>query len=167
MALSTVVKNFRDGRIRLKRPAHSLLVPVANGDFQISGLKDRLAEAVAYESRGQIDSLRHTTRIYPTGSFSFKLREFSEVTAGTVIDFLLKTGFFAAATSTAVVPGEVDQLSIEFEVEGTDLGDATDHDFEVTGVHPTSVDISEGDPSSVTVAFTVYGAFTGDIVATQ
>ena len=166
MALSTVIKNFTDGSLVIKDGTGtplSLTVQFENGDFALSGLKANLRETVAYESRGRFKGVRHTTRTYPTGSFSAHFAEFSEDATGTLGDALLKQGTkWAAAVSTSGANAEVYTLDLTFTVEGTAHGDAADATFTLEDCECV-LDYSEGDPSTFSVSFTCYGALTGDI----
>lgn len=167
MALSTVIKNFTDGSLVIKDGTGtplSLTVQFENGDFALSGLKAKLRETVAYESRGRFKGLRHTTRTYPTGSFSAHFAEFSEDATGTLGDAILKQGTkWAAAVSTSGANAEVYTVDLIFMVE------CSNHESGVTDATFTledcecSIDFSEGDPSTFSVSFTCYGALTGDI----
>lgn len=167
MALSNIIKNMRDGTLIIADGTSGtplqINVSFDNGDFSISGLKAKLAETTAYETRGQLRSLRHTTRVYPTGSFSCMMAEFSEATTGTVADAILKNGAFAAAVSTKGPDADVYCVSLSFIVDGTSHGESdstmTLNDCEC------SIDFSEGDPSSFTISYTVYGSITGGLAA--
>ena len=48
--------------------------------------------------------------------------------------------------------------TLVWTVEGTQFGDAADHVLTLNDVRIDSVDVSEGDPNSYTINFTVYGA---------
>ena len=170
MALSNVIKNMRDGTLLIADGTYGTPIQINvsfdNGDFSISGLKAKLAETTAYESRGQLRSLRHTTRVYPTGSFSCMMAEFSEATTGTVADALLKNGAFSAAVSTKGADADVYCVSLSFVCDGTTHGDASDHSFTLNDCE-CSIDFAEGDPNSFTINFTVYGAISGGLAASE
>lgn len=170
MALSDIIKNFTDGRLTLidGTPVTplELLIPFDNGDWSITGLKKVLNESVAYESRGKIKSLRHTVRRYIAFSGTAMYAEFSEAT-GTIADFVFAQTAFSARISTADVPGNVDQMHVKFETEGTDLGDAADGVVTIKGVEVDSFDFAEGDPDQFSVSGTGYLDISGDIVAAE
>ena len=160
-----VTKNLNDGSITLKDGTGTPISVTATfdaGTFTVSGLKRILQETVAYETRGVLNSLRYTSRVYPTGSFTLHLTDFTGAGSGDVVDAIMKAGDFASAVSTR--SGEVYTLDITFTVEGTDHSDGADHDFTLEDCE-CSIDVAEGDPSTITVNFTCYGAVTGDIVA--
>jgi len=160
MAASTVVKNMNDGSMSL---ADGTATPVTHtvdfdvGDIQLSGLAETLQEVVAYESRGVLKSVRHTTRTYPTFSASIMMTDVSDDVDATVIDFLLKQNSFSANAST--IAGGVYCVDITFTVEGTDVGDDEDHTIVLEDVHITLA-IAEGDPNTITLEGTVYGTVT-------
>lgn len=166
MALSTVLKNFTDGSITIKDGTGtplSLTVNFDQGDFSITGLKAKLRETVAYEARGRFKSLRHTTRTYPTFSFTAHAAEFSEDGTGTLADAILRQGtVWTAAVSTRGASAEVYTLDVTLTVEGTSHGDSADGTFTLEDCE-LSVDFAEGDPNTFSVSGTVYGALTGDI----
>jgi len=172
VALSTVVKNMRDGSLTIKDGTGtplSITVQFDTGDFSITGLKAKLAETTAYETRGQLRTVRHTTRIYPTGSFTAYMAEFSENSVGTLADAILKNGtVWSAAISTDAGGANADVylVDLEFTCEGTDYGDSSDHIFGMTKCECV-IDFSENDPNSFSVAFTCYGALTGGLATTE
>jgi len=170
VALSNVIKNFRDGTLIIADGTSGtplqITVSFDQGDFSISGLKAKLAETTAYETRGQLRSVRHTTRIYPTGSFSCMMADFSEASTGTVADAILKTGAFAAAVSTKGADADVYCLSLSFICSGISHGDASDHSFSLNDCE-CSIDFSEGDGNSFTINFTMYGAASGGLSASE
>jgi hypothetical protein len=154
------IKNFVDGLITLSDGTgvpNTFAVPFTNGDFSASGLAQLLREVAAYETRGVLNSLRHTTRRYPSGSFTVQLDQLFNGTADTLIDFVSKTGNAAAYASTST--GDVYTLDVRLFIDGSALGDATDQQIDMTDTHIT-IDIAEGDPSSVTVNYICYGTIT-------
>ena len=165
MASSTVVKNFTDGLITLKDGTGtpiSVDVKYDNGDFSISGLAQKLREVVAYQSRGVLNSVRHTNRSFPTFSFTAKMSEFTSATANSLSDAVRKKGAFTAGISTLGASADVWALDLTLTVEGTTFGDSSDHTFTLGSCQMT-LDFSEGDPSQFSINGTVYGAITGDL----
>lgn len=169
MALSTVIKNFTDGSLTIADGTGTPLeitVQFENGDFSVSGLSPQLREVAAYESRGSFNTLRHTNRTYPSGSFTAKAAEFSEDSVGTLADAILQQGtVWAAALSTLGANADVYTVDLQFTVEGTDFGDAADGALTLEDCYCT-IDFAEGDPNSFTVNFVVYGDISGDISIT-
>lgn len=169
MALSTVVKNMRDGSLVISDGTGtpiSITVQFDQGDFSITGLKAKLAETTAYETRGLLRSVRHTTRVYPTGSFTCMMADFSEATTGTVADAILKNGAFSAAISSDGANADVYKLNLAFTCAGIVHGDAADGTFTMANCECT-ISFSENDPNSFSIDFTVYGAITGDLAASE
>ena len=134
MALSTETKTLNDGALALADGTGSpvtLTVPVSVGDFAISDIRasslvtSSQNEVVAYEARGVLDTVRHTTRIYPSGSFTIHFREFTSATAGVVQDFLTKSNAYSANISTLAAGATADVycVKITLTVDGTTLGD--------------------------------------------
>ena len=163
MALSSVVKNFRNGTIVLKDATGGtpldVTVQYEAGNLSISGLKKRLNETVTYLDRGELGSVRHTNRTFPTISFTAHMTEFSDATNENLLDIIMRTGAFASAVSTLGPSADVYTLTMTLTVEGTDLGDATDHTCIATDVE-WSIDFAEGDPNTFTINGTCYGTVT-------
>ncbi len=170
MAVSNVIKNFRDGSLVISDGTGTpitLTVSFDEGNFTVNNLKSTLAETVAYETRGQLRSVRHTTILLPTGSFSVMFNQFSEATVGTVCDAILKNGAFSSAVSVDGANAEVMKYDLAFTVAGTVHGDASDHTFGATSCELVLDSFSEGDPNTVSVSFTCYGQLTGDLAASR
>lgn len=163
MPLSSVVKNYRDSTIRLDDGTTPTplthTVQYEPGNFTISGLKKKLAETVTYLDRGELGSVRHTSRTFPSGSFSAHFTEMSDGTNNVLRDIIHRQGLFAAAVSTLGASADVYTLKIVVTVEGTDFGDGSDHVLTLNDCE-CSWDFTEGDPTSQTVNFVCYGAIT-------
>lgn len=161
MAASTVIKHLHDGTLTIKDGTGtpvSLAIPFSVGDFTLSGVQQQQNNVVAYETRGDLHSVRHSTRTYPTGSFSVMLADYSDATERTVLDFLRKSGSYSGNIST-LTPTEVYAVDLVWTVEGTDLGDPSDHVATMTDCVCT-LDLAEGEPNTLTVNFTMYGSYT-------
>ena len=162
MTASAVIKHFTDGTITVKDGTGSpvtLTVPFSVGDLALSGLaQDALGRATnAYESRGTLNSLRRGPREYPTVSFSAHMADLSDGTDHTLVDFLRKKNSYSGNTSTTATTGDVYTVDIVLTVEGTDLGDASDHVITMEDVD-CRIDIAEGEPNTFTINGTVYGS---------
>jgi hypothetical protein len=163
MALSTVVKNFTDGSVQLiDNAALTATIQFSDGDFSVDGLAEQLNEVSAYETRGTFNTLRHTTRMYPTFSFSAQVTGFTNSSANLATDTVLRNGAFAAAVSTFGANADVYTLDVKFTMEGTNFGDSADHTFTLEDCRCT-IAFAEGDPNKVTISGTCYGAITGDL----
>jgi len=162
MAVSSVVKNFRDGTILIEDGTGTPLavtVQYEAGDFSISGLNQSNTEATTYLDRGELGSVRKTSRTFPTFSFSAHMTDLSDNTDKLLYDAVNKTGAFASAVSTGGTASDVYLLKVTFTVEGTNFGDSADHVMVLNNCH-LSLDLSEGDPNSFSISGTVYGAIT-------
>ena len=163
MAISAVVKNFRDGTILIEDGTTptpiSVTVQYEAGDFSISGLSESNTEVTTYLDRGDLGSVRKTSRTFPTFSFSAHMTDLSDATNKTLWDAVNKTGAFASATSTLGTSSDVYSLKVTLTVEGTNFGDSADHTLVLTNCHLT-IDFAEGDPNSFTLNGTVYGTLT-------
>lgn len=164
MAVSSVIKNFTDGKVTLTDATGVPIVCEAtfsNGDFGVSGLSDKWNDVTAYESRGVFNVLRYGNRTYPSGSFSVKIAEFTNASTNVITDAIIKNGAWSSAVSTYGT-GLPYLLKLTFTMEGTDFGDSADHSAVFTNCRCT-VDISEGDPNTATVNWVCYGTSTGDL----
>jgi hypothetical protein len=159
------VKNFTDGTLTLTDASGTPISCTArfvNGDLSIDGLKAKLRDTTAYQSRGAITSVRHTTRKFVTGSFTCQLSEFSSASANDVTDACCKTGAFASGVSKLGTSAEVWAIDLTWVMEGTNYGDSGDHTLTI-GSCECEVSLKEGDPNTVSVAFTSYGSISGNL----
>jgi hypothetical protein len=159
---NSIVKNFRDGAIILKDGTGTpiaVTIEFESGDFSISGLSANAnTEVTTYLDRGSLGSVRLTSQQFPTWSFTCHMVEFSDAVTKTVWDAVNKTGTFAAAVST-ITNSDVYGLDCVINIEGTTLGEATDHTLTLVGNRIT-LDFAEGDPNSFTINGTMYGSMT-------
>lgn len=163
MAISSIVKNFRDGTIVINDGTSptplTLTVQFETGDFSISGLNQGNYEITKYLDRGDLGSIRKTNRSFPTGSFTAHMTDLSDGTDRLLWDAVNKTGAWASAVSTLGSTADVFALQIVLSVEGTNFGDSADHVLTLNNCH-CSIDFAEGDPNSFTLNFEVLGAIT-------
>ena len=162
MAISTVVKNFRDGTIVVSDGTGTPLtvtVQFENGDLSISGSNAGQVEHTKYLDRGELGSVRRTSRSFVTGSWTCQMSDLSDNTDRLIWDIVNKTGAFASAVSTLGANADLYTLKIVLTVEGTNFGDATDHVLTMNDCR-CSIDFAEGDPNSFTINFEVLGAIT-------
>ena len=162
MAVSSVVKNFRDGTILIEDGTGTPLavtVQYEAGDFSITGLNQGNIEATTYLDRGDLGSVRKTSRTFPTFSFSAHMTDLSDATDKLLYDAVNKTGAFASAVSTGGTASDVYMLKVTLTIEGTNFGDSADHIMIMNNCH-LAIDFAEGDPNSFTLNGTVYGAIT-------
>ena len=160
MAASTIIKHFTDGTITLKDGTGTpvtLVVPFSTGDFSLGGLTQALRATNVYQARGVLTGLRLGAKAFPTGSFSCQIADYSDASDRTVLDFLRKSNSYSANLSTSETLGDVYTVDVVLTVEGTNLDDAADHVITLEDCD-CSLDLSEGEPNSLSVSFTVYGA---------
>jgi len=161
---SSVVKNMRDGTITIEDSTGtpvSIAVAFEEGNFSLSGLQQDLTEVSAYMDRGSLCSLRKTTQVFPTWSFSCYATHFTSGGSGaiSILEFVKQVGGGASLTSGSAAKGDVMTFQVEIKVEGTDFGDTSDHGIVLTE-NVISVDFSEGDPNTFSVSGTTYGSVT-------
>jgi hypothetical protein len=162
MAYSTVPKMRRDGKITLKDGTGvpvTLEVAYEEGNFTFTPTK---AAQVIIRDRHAITNVRRgDEEPAASGSFSIYLREFTDsAQAGSVLDFVNKTGSYSSNTSTgASGTPQIEEycIDIEYTIEGTDLGDDADHVATITKCI-CDVVYTEGDPSTLAINFVSFGA---------
>jgi len=160
VAASTIIKHFTDGSLTVKDGTGTpvtLAIPFTMGDFSLGGLTQALRATNVYETRGVLVGLRKGAKAFPTGSFSCMVADYSDASDRTLLDFLRKSNSYSANLSTTTALGDVYTVDLVFTVEGTDLGDSADHVLTLEDCD-CSLDLSEGEPNSLSVSFTVYGA---------
>lgn len=165
MAYSTVPKTKRDGVITLEDGTGSpvtLDIAYEDGNFTWSQ-PNKYSELVIMD-RGDIKTVRKQDEQTQSGSFSFHFRQFTDGSeAGSVRDFINKTGFYSANTSTGTTGTPYVEhycIDIKYKAEGTDFGDDADHEVKLSKCVISSFDFAEGDPSAWTLNFTCYGGAT-------
>ena len=162
MAMSTVIKNFRDGTLVFAdNTGAPLTLPIVYeaGDFSIDNLNEGLVETTAYLDRGEFATLRKTNRVFPSFSFTAHMTDLSDATDKLLYDLARKTGAFASAVSTLGANADAMTYKLTFTVEGTNFGDAADHTMVLNDCRIT-LSFSEGDPNSFSVSGIVYGTIT-------
>ena len=162
MAYSTAPKVRRDGKITLKDgttpTAVSLEVAYEEGNFSFDQTK---SDRIVIRDRGTIVSVRKGDDQPITGSFTIYMRQFTSASAGSVLDFINKTGSYSSnvSASSSVATDEY-AINIEFEVDGDAVGDT---DGDTTATFDTCIclaSFSEGDPNQITVSFECYNGIT-------
>jgi hypothetical protein len=160
--ISSVVKNFRDGTITVSDGTTptplAVIVQYEAGDFSITGLTQGNLETTTYLDRGDLGSVRSTSRTFPTFSFTCHMTDLSDGTNKTIWDIVNKSAGSAFASAVSTLTGsDVYALTVVLAVEGTNFGDATDHTLTLSNCR-LSIDFSEGDPNSFSLNGTVYGS---------
>jgi hypothetical protein len=157
MAISSVVKNFRDGTLTIEDGTGTpldVVVQYEAGDFSLSGLTAGQKEVTTYADRGDLCSVRHTSQTYPSLSFSAHLSDLSDASEETLPDILLKQGSKSSAVSTLGANADVYTVKLTWSI--AEPGAAA-HTVVLDDVY-CSLDMSEGDPSSFSISGTVYGS---------
>ena len=164
MAYSTVPKMRRDGKITLKDGTGTpvtLEVAYEEGNFTFTPTK---AAQVIIRDRHAITNVRRgDEEPSASGSFSIYLREFTDsAQAGSVLDFVNKTGSYASNVSTGASGSpQIEEycINIEYTVEGLALNDDADHTATLTKCI-CDVVYTEGDPSTLAINFVTFGTVT-------
>lgn len=164
MAESTVVKNFRDGTIVLKDGTGTPVtytVSVEEGNLKLGGMNvtSKSYEKSVYQDRGEVSSVRKTMRKFPTVAFDIMLRDVSDASSGTFLDFVLKQNAYSANVSTLGANMEY-TITATLTIEGTDHGDSADHTIVMADILVQDVGVEEGDPNKVTFSGMVLGTIT-------
>ena len=162
MAYSTAPKVRRDGKITLKDGTTptpiSLVVDYEEGNFSFEQTK---ADRTIIRDRGTIKSVRKGDDQPLTGSFTIYMRQFTSASAGSVLDFINKTGSYSAnVSSSSTVSTDEYAVNIEFEVDGDAVGD---DDGDTTATFDTCIctaSFAEGDPNTITVSFECFNGIT-------
>ena len=162
MAYSTAPKVRRDGKITLKDGTTptpvSLVVAYEEGNFSFDQTK---SDRIVIRDRGTIGSVRKGDDQPITGSFTIYMRQFTSASAGSVLDFINKTGSYSAnVSSDSTVSTDEYAINIEFEVDGDAVGD---DDGDTTATFDTCIctaSLAEGDPNQITVNFECYNGVT-------
>ena len=164
MAYPTSVKVRRDGQIVLKDGTGTpvtLTVAYEEGNLSLDNLANSDAQTIVRD-RNIIVSVRKSDEEPITGSFSFFFRAFSSSDPGSVRDFITGENAYSANVSTGAsgVPFvEHFTCTLEFKVEGSDLGDSSDHVATLEKCLCT-LSMAEGDPNTWTLNFTAFGGIT-------
>lgn len=156
MAESTVVAVPRDGTITITNgDATSYVVSYENGDMSMNLDK---AERIVIYDRASIVGLRAGNDPVPSISFSVHLREFTNATSDTLLDFVYKTGNSSAATSTGGTGFEQFLVTVVFQANMSGLsGSNTKVTFEKVLL---TAAVSEGNPDTIAMTGEVYGTIT-------
>jgi len=153
------VTNFRDGVLILRDGAGvTLEVPLEMGDVAIGGLSADMTEVAVYQSRGRTKAVRRTNDVQPTLAFSAMLGRLSSSKTATtvpakpaVMDFILRRNAYATNIRSSSICGDVYTLDAKWQLTTPDGVEYV----ELRAVAFT-VDLSEGDPNSISLSGTVY-----------
>jgi hypothetical protein len=155
MAYSTAPKVRRDGVIKLRDGTTptpvSLTVDYEEGNFSFEQTK---SDRTIIRDRGTIKSVRKGDDQPLTGSFTIYMRQFTSSSAGSVLDFINKTGSYSSnvSASSAVSTDEY-AINIIFEVDGDAVGDSDGDTLATFDTCICTASFAEGDPNTITVSF--------------
>lgn len=155
MAYSTAPKVRRDGVIKLRDGTTptpiSLTVDYEEGNFSFEQTK---SDRTIIRDRGTIKSVRRGDDQPITGSFTIFMRQFTSSSAGSVLDFINKTGSYSSnvSASSAVSTDEY-AINIIFEVDGDAVGDSDGDTLATFDTCICTASFAEGDPNTITISF--------------
>lgn len=138
--------------------ASDLELEYDNGDFTAGPFSANMKERVELKRRGQTVCIQDGDDIDPEGSFTCMLLHASDAKSAKA--FALASGAFSTNTSTRGI-GKRYAFHVRWEVEGTDFGEAADSYMQLDDCEAT-VNISEGSPNTVTIAFKCFGKVDDD-----
>lgn len=155
MAYSTAPKVRRDGVIKLRDGTTptpvSLTVDYEEGNFSFEQTK---SDRTIIRDRGTIKSVRRGDDQPITGSFTIFMRQFTSSSAGSVLDFINKTGSYSGnVSSSSAVSTDEYAINIIFEVDGDAVGDSDGDTLATFDTCICTASFAEGDPNTITVSF--------------
>ena len=155
MSYSTAPKVRRDGVIKLRDGTTptpvSLTVDYEEGNFSFEQTK---ADRTIIRDRGTIKSVRKGDDQPITGSFTIYMRQFTSSSAGSVLDFINKTGSYSSNVSaSSTVSTDEYSINIVFEVDGDAVGDSDGDTLATFDTCICTASFAEGDPNTITVSF--------------
>ena len=146
------ITNFRDGTLYLIDGAGTTLtVPLDAGDISITGMNGDMAERTVYRTRGRMRTVRKTNDLEAQIAFSAMLNRLSSVTKDSVLDFVRFKGKYEHNTRTTGICGDVKTVHAKWVISTPD-GDEYAYVPDVA----FDFDISEGDPSQISMTGTCY-----------
>lgn len=173
MPTGSVVKHSTDCTIVVSDGAALTYEPsLFDGSATISNFARKQRDVAIYEVRGQLKGVRHTSRVLPTFTLTIQAANFGgsvdvdgATETATPAEVFNRAGTWSAATSTLPVNlggSDVFCVDIEFRLEGTALGEASDHTVTAHSVRGVVSPVIS-DPATYQVECTVYEGFTGDV----
>jgi hypothetical protein len=134
----------------------------------IDGLTGRVLNAIVkVQRRGKHYHTASGERVYPTVTIEFLHDGWKGVTAvpGTPLEFATFQGLYSANVSTAGGgTRSVKAIDIDIIAEDTDYGGSADHTLSLADcVLETHGLLTDGDPATYSMTFSVTGAISGDL----
>lgn len=173
MATGSVVKQAHDCTVVITDGAAlSYTGSLFDGNITISNMQRKQREVATYEVRGELKAVRHTGRVYPTFTLTFQAANYTgsvdvdgSSEDASPSDVFNRLGTWASATSTLPVNkggGDVFCLDVEVRLEGTDLGEGSDHTITAHSVHGVP-QLVVAEPATWQIECTVYEGLDGDL----
>jgi hypothetical protein len=161
MAISTIVKNKRDGTLTISDNggSNSCVVAYEAGDFSLTVPGPTVENYLDRGAFGSTPSLRYGDDQPMTFTFTAQLRDLSDGSYITLESILLNSGYFASTwVSTLGATGEVKTVTMQWDIEGTNHGDSTDHRIVCNFCFITG-SLGEGGPNTVSVQGTSWDLY--------
>ena len=155
MAVTNVVKTYRDGTIQIAAGADSLNVSLDVGDFSFEEPK---AARTVIRDRGAIAGLRKADDEVGSCSFTVHFREFTDAASSNIYDFIYHRASASGYTSVGTAGFEQFLVDIVYTSNATAMAGGT-HTATLNKVLLTA-SFSEGQPDSISVTGEVYGTYT-------
>ena len=176
MPQGKTIKNSRNGSLIARDGAGNTVVLVDDsGEFTLAGLRPSLLETSTLRSRGEIVGYVGGDEQEPTVELTTWMRNFTgtirDSACGTVVANLLDVIHRRGACSSWVTTGDpckvpADQFCFDliWRIEGTDLGDPSDHEVELLACYATEASIVNAlGGNQITASLQVRGGIDGDI----
>lgn len=160
MAESVITKNMRDGTITLKVGANTYEIKYEEGTLQLAipgpNVAQYLDRGRMADTVGGVPSIRYNEDQPMTGSFSAYLRDISDASYVTAVEFLTKTGQYASLWGSSLgASAEVKTVDLYWDIAGTIHGDASSHQVVLPYTYLSGA-VAEGSPNKTTINFTSY-----------
>ncbi|MEQ1565389.1 MAG: hypothetical protein ABMA64_07105 [Myxococcota bacterium] len=171
MAISDFVKSNVHGSFTLydgSGSPNSLTAAYDLGDVAVSGLSGPyLNDVLDFTRRGRIISSAYGERRFPEISFSAYLTGEGAASPGSLQAFLMRAVPYNANVSV-LGSGRVYAVRFVLNIEGTDVGDATDWSTTFNNCVPVDTKFGEGnDGDKFSFTLSVKGSVTGSLTASQ
>jgi hypothetical protein len=170
------IKNSRRGRLIARDGTGAQVILVDDdGEFTLEGLTQQLAAVEEAIARGKIIGYLRTQDAPPTISLTTWMRNFTgsirDASCGLVVanllDVIHRRGACSGWTSTGdpcVSPADQFCFDLIWQIDGTDLGDPSDHEVELLSCYATEASIvSALTGNQTTATLQVRGGIDGDI----
>ena len=155
MAVTNVVKTYRDGTIKIIAGADSLVITLDTGDFSFEEPK---SARMVIRDRGALAGLRRADDEVGSCSFTVHFREFTDAASSNIYDFIYHRASASGYTSVGAAPYEQFLVDLEYKSDASSM---------TGGIHTVTLNkvlltasFSEGQPDSISVTGEVYGTYT-------